>query len=68
MTATASGTNTDSATTDRFNQDSAQVGAARLVMQEHRRVCVPEPACNGCLATWPCPDVVAAWLVLPGEQ
>jgi hypothetical protein len=44
------------------------VNAARLVLREHRRVCVPEPACNGCLKTWPCADVVWAWHLLPDEE
>jgi hypothetical protein len=55
----------------RNNRDratSAEEDAARQVLREHRRVCVPEPACNGCLATWPCPDVVWAWHTLPDEQ
>jgi hypothetical protein len=45
----------------------SEVARARLVLREHRRVCVPEPACNGCLSIWPCADVVWAWSVLPDE-
>jgi hypothetical protein len=47
---------------------ATDVEAARQILQKHRRVCVPEPVCNGCLATWPCADVVWAWHVLPDEE
>ena len=47
---------------------TVQVGAARRVLQEHRRVCVPEAVCNWCLTAWPCPDVVWAWHVLRDEE
>jgi hypothetical protein len=46
----------------------AEDDAARRILQKHRRVCVPEPACNGCLRGWPCPDVVWAWHTLPDED
>jgi hypothetical protein len=47
---------------------AAQIVEARQVLQKHRRVCVPEPVCNGCLKKWPCPDIVRAWYTLPDED
>jgi hypothetical protein len=46
----------------------AQVDTARQLLHQHRRVCVPEPVCNWCLTTWPCPEIVRAWYTLPDED
>lgn len=37
---------------------------ARRVLEEHTRVCVPEPVCKGCLRRWPCFHVEQAHEVL----
>jgi hypothetical protein len=47
---------------------AAQIVEARQILQKRRRVCVPEPVCNWCLKTWPCPDIVRAWCTLPDED
>jgi hypothetical protein len=47
---------------------AAHIVDARQVLQNHRRVCVPEPVCNWCLTAWPCPEIVRAWYTLPDED
>ncbi len=44
-----------------------QVSAASILVEEHIRVCVPEPVCHRCLKPWPCADVVWAHEILLGE-
>jgi len=36
-----------------------RIQTARRLLELHRRVNVPEPACNWCLKAWPCDD--GAW-------
>lgn len=36
-----------------------RIAAARRQLDMHIRVCVPEPACQWCLTSWPCRD--AGW-------
>lgn len=33
-----------------------RIQLARRLRELHRRVCVPEPACQWCLRAWPCAD------------
>ena len=35
-----------------------QEAAAKVIVEEHTRVCVPEPVCHRCFKPWPCADVV----------
>jgi hypothetical protein len=45
-----------------------QVMTASIVVEEHTRVCLPEPVCHRCLKSWPCGDVVWAYDILLCED
>lgn len=37
-----------------------QAMTANMLVEEHTRICVPEPVCRRCFKPWPCADVVWA--------
>jgi hypothetical protein len=45
-----------------------QAMTADIVVEEHVRVCVPEPVCHRCFRPWPCGDVQWANEILLREQ
>ena len=47
---------------------ATQVEVARIILDEHARVCVPEPVCGRCLKRWPCRDFTWATDVMTAFQ